>query len=76
MVEMPAQRHRRTRGAQTGPNGYMPLLQVHDELHFETAPEQTEKAMVEIKEVLENIVKLDVPLTANGGFGRNWFEAK
>jgi DNA polymerase-1 len=56
--------------------GYMPILQVHDELHFETAPENTEKAMVELKDILENIVKLDVPLTANGGFGKNWFEAK
>jgi DNA polymerase-1 len=61
---------------QTTAKGYMPLLQVHDELHFETAPDQTEKAMVEIKQILDNIVKLDVPLTANGGFGRNWFEAK
>lgn len=56
--------------------GYMPILQVHDELHFETAPEQTERAMVEIKQILENIVTLDVPLTANGGWGRSWFEAK
>jgi DNA polymerase-1 len=61
---------------QTTAKGYMPLLQVHDELHFETDPEKTPQALVELKEVLENIVKLDVPLTANGGWGRNWFEAK
>jgi DNA polymerase-1 len=61
---------------QTTAKGYMPLLQVHDELHFETDPKDTEKAMAEIKGVLDNIVKLDVPLTANGGFGANWFLAK
>jgi DNA polymerase-1 len=56
--------------------GYMPLLQVHDELHFETDPKDTQKAMVELKQILENIVTLDVPLIANGGSGCNWFEAK
>jgi DNA polymerase-1 len=56
--------------------GYMPLLQVHDELHFETNPQDTEKAMIELKTLLESIVTLDVPLTANGGYGKNWFEAK
>lgn len=61
---------------QTTAKGYMPILQVHDELHFETVPEQTERAMTEIKQILENIVTLDVPLTANGGFGHSWFEAK
>lgn len=61
---------------QCNAKGYMPILQVHDELHFETDPANTEKAMVDIKKILENIVTLDVPLTANGGFGKSWFEAK
>ena len=56
--------------------GYMPILQVHDELHFEVLPQNRERAMVEIKNILDNLVKLDVPLTANGGWGSNWFLAK
>lgn len=56
--------------------GYMPILQVHDELHFEIIPQSIEKAMTDIKQILENIITLDVPLTANGGFGHSWFDAK
>jgi len=56
--------------------GYMPILQVHDELHFEVEPAKVPAAMAELKSILENIVKLDVPLTANGGTGHSWFEAK
>ena len=56
--------------------GYMPILQVHDELHFEVSPNDVTIAMREIKETLESVVKLDVPILANGGAGRNWFEAK
>jgi len=56
--------------------GYMPILQVHDELHFEVSPNDVITASKVIKETLENIVKLDIPILANGGAGRNWFEAK
>jgi DNA polymerase I len=56
--------------------GYMPILQVHDELHFEVDPSDRENAMKIIQSTLESIVKLDVPIFANGGYGANWFLAK
>lgn len=56
--------------------GYMPILQVHDELHFEVFPHEREEAMRVIQATLEDIVHLDIPITANGGFGPNWFLAK
>lgn len=56
--------------------GYMPILQVHDELHFEVSPDEREEAMKVIQSTLENIVQLDVPILANGGYGPNWFAAK
>lgn len=55
---------------------FMPILQVHDELHFEGLPKDREEHMPKIKSILENVVKLDVPVIANGGFGSNWYEAK
>jgi DNA polymerase I len=56
--------------------GYMPILQIHDELIWEIEPERVNKAKVDIKNVLESIVKLDVPLIVSGGCGKNWYEAK
>lgn len=61
---------------QINAKGYMPILQVHDELHFEVTPQEREIAMKVIQETLQNIVHLDVPILANGGYGQNWFEAK
>lgn len=56
--------------------GFMPKLQVHDELHFEGYPRDREANMPKIQSILENVVKLDVPVIANGGYGANWFAAK
>ena len=51
------------------------LLQVHDELVFESPEEEVEKVTKLIKEKMENVVKLDVPLTVDIGVGDNWYEA-
>ncbi len=51
------------------------LLQVHDELVFEAPNEEVEKVTGLIKEKMENVVKLDVPLTVDIGIGENWYEA-
>lgn len=56
--------------------GYMPILTVHDELVFELNPETKEKAMQRIKEIMESVVTLDVPLVVEGGTGMSWGEAK
>lgn len=50
------------------------LLQVHDELIFELPEKGIEEAADQIKEVMENNVKLDVRLKVNIGWGNHWAE--
>lgn len=52
------------------------LLQVHDELLLETNEENAEGLKKFIKEKMESVVKLKVPLVANVGISKNWFGAK
>ena len=51
------------------------LLQVHDELVFEVPENEIEQAKVLIKETMENVVQLSVPLFVEIGIGKNWKEA-
>ena len=51
------------------------LLQVHDELVFEIASQDVDTAKTIIKEAMENVVKLTVPLIAEVNSGSNWKEA-
>jgi len=51
------------------------LLQVHDELIFEVPDAELEATIKLVKDVMENIVDLDVPLRADAGFGQSWAEA-
>lgn len=50
-------------------------LQVHDELVFEVADEKSEKYQKQIKDLMENVVKLRVPLKVNVSSGKTWFDA-
>jgi DNA polymerase-1 len=52
------------------------LLQVHDELLFESPPEEAEKISKMVKREMENVHKLDVPLIVDVGIGENWRDAK
>ncbi|EAQ74696.1 MULTISPECIES: DNA polymerase I [unclassified Synechococcus] len=52
------------------------LLQVHDELVLEAAPEALEPVLAAVKQVMENAVRLLVPLLVDTGVGPNWMEAK
>ncbi len=52
------------------------LLQVHDELVLEAAPEALEPVLAAVKQVMENAVRLRVPLVVDTGVGPNWMEAK
>lgn len=52
------------------------LVQVYDELLFEEKEEDIENAMQIVVNLMENCVKLDVPLTVDGGIGRTWTDAK
>ena len=52
------------------------LLQVHDELLFEVPPKELEEIQALVREKMEGVVKLKVPLRVNMAVGSNWAEAK
>lgn len=52
------------------------LLQVHDEFLFETDQEYAEEASLAVKDIMENIVPLEVPLVAEPHIAQNWLDAK
>ncbi|WP_114559828.1 DNA polymerase I [Desertihabitans aurantiacus] len=51
------------------------LLQVHDELVFETAPGEHEALEQLVRTQMGQAMELSVPLDVSVGFGRSWFEA-
>jgi DNA polymerase-1 len=52
------------------------LLQVHDELLFESPPSEAERVSRMVKREMETVHKLDVPLIVDVGIGENWRDAK
>lgn len=51
------------------------ILQVHDELNFSVFPEERDTVKSIVLEEMQGACHLDVPLTADCGFGQNWLEA-
>ena len=51
------------------------ILQVHDELNFSVYPEEREQVERIVIEEMQNAYPLNVPLTADAGWGKNWLEA-
>ncbi|AZZ37687.1 DNA polymerase I [Bdellovibrio sp. qaytius] len=51
------------------------LLQVHDELIFEGAPDVLETSVAHIRGIMENVAKFKVPLKVNSSIGDNWDQA-
>ena len=51
------------------------ILQVHDELIVEAKECDAEKAAQILREEMENVAKLSVPLTADAKTGDSWYEA-
>jgi len=51
-------------------------LQVHDELVFETPREECDKLEELVKDKMENVFPMKVPLKVHVGRGINWAEAK
>ncbi len=52
------------------------ILQVHDELIIEVHKDHKDECEKLLKETMENVYKLNVPLTADTNSGRTWFELK
>lgn len=52
------------------------LLQVHDELVFEVDDKLVKTVVPALQEIMENVIKLKVPLTADVKVGDNWQEMK
>ena len=50
-------------------------LQVHDELNFSVYPNEAEMVERIVLEEMQGAAKLNVPLTADAGWGDNWLEA-
>lgn len=51
------------------------VLTVHDELDFEVPEERAAEAAERIKQVMETVVSLDVPLVVDVGYGKSWADA-
>jgi DNA polymerase-1 len=52
------------------------LLQVHDELIFNVKKDELVKVKEIVKNIMENTIKLSVPLVADISTGANWYDAK
>ena len=68
MIRLPGELQRRRLGARM-------LLQVHDELLFEVPSSEVEETGALIKQSMESVARLDVPLVVDIGVGCNWDEA-
>ncbi len=56
----------------TGGEDVRMLLQVHDELLFEIKEDVVEKVVVKLKEIMESVIKLKVPIIVEASAGDNW----
>lgn len=52
------------------------ILQIHDELLFEVPKAEIAKVAEFVKNVMENVVKLSVPIVVDIKYGANWGEMK
>ncbi len=52
------------------------ILQVHDELIVDTAPDELNQVKSILKTCMENVVDLQVKLSVNVECGHNWYDAK
>lgn len=52
------------------------LLQVHDELIFEVQKTKAKKYAKEIQKIMQEVIKLKVPVVVDVNFGENWGEIK
>lgn len=48
---------------------------MHDELVLDVVKEELDIITNEVKEIMENVIHLNVPLKVDIGHGENWLEA-
>ena len=51
------------------------VLQIHDELLFDTVDSEKEILKALVCNEMENVLTLSVPLTVECNYGKNWLEA-
>ena len=51
------------------------ILQVHDELVIDTIHSELDQVMKLVKEEMESVMNIGIPLTAECNYGKNWLEA-
>jgi len=68
MIDMHAALPGRIRGVRM-------ILTVHDELLFEVPVGREEEAAAAVRQIMEGVMDLDVPLVVDVGWGANWAEA-
>jgi len=51
------------------------IMQVHDELVFDVEKTELELLSINIKKIMENVIKIKVPLLVEVGYGKTWLEA-
>ena len=51
------------------------VLQIHDELVFDAAPQEIDMLQQIVREEMENVIELSIPLTVECNYGNNWLEA-
>ena len=51
------------------------LMQVHDELIFEIKQDKLEKYHQAVIDIMQNVVKLKVPLLVDSAYAYNWSDA-
>ena len=52
------------------------VLQIHDELIIKVHKDEKEQVYKLVKNTMEHAMELDIPLEVDGGFGKDWYEAK
>ncbi|HWQ05978.1 MAG TPA: DNA polymerase I [Feifaniaceae bacterium] len=52
------------------------ILQVHDELIFDTPPDERDEVVLLVHDCMEQVAQLSVPLDADVKVGKSWYETK
>ncbi len=52
------------------------ILQIHDEVVLEVKEEAIDAVAIQVKNIMENIAQLTVPLVVDYSYGKNWYDAK